>query len=180
MKKAVVNIAEARQEKAHEEKDVEEMEVDAEIETETIPDIARIARVSKARAMETHWLNIRAMESLIVDIVRETEARSVASDILEKVIEEGVWEGRMNILWREIVEDRKARVEMVRRLHSHKLDCQKKERLKKVKEKQTMVPKSLKKVNTDDDGDDKEMYKEVEMLEKLDRSRGETLLLEPK
>ena len=65
------------------------------------------------------------------------------------------------------MEDRKARMEMVRRLHSHELDCQKKERLKKVKEKQTIVPKSLKRVSTDDDGDDKEVYKEVEKLENL-------------
>jgi hypothetical protein len=162
VKKAVVNKAKDKQEE-----DVEEMEVEAEMETETIPDIARMARVRKARAMETHWLNIRAMESLIVDIVMETEARSAASNILEEIIDEGVWDGRMNILWREIVEDRKARMEMVRRLHSHELDCQKKERLKKVKEKQTIVPKSLKSVNTDDDGDDKEVYKEVEKLENL-------------
>ena len=139
-------------------------EVVEAMETEEIPDIGRASRIGKAKAMETHWMNIRMIESVVVDIVMETEARVEAKDIIEKVIEISVWKGSINKIWKELIGDNDIKVEIVRRLEVEEKEILKQARLEKVKEKILLLQR--KEVEEQESGDD-EVVKECNNLESM-------------
>ena len=74
-------------------------------------------------------MNIRMIESVVVDIVMETEARVEAKDIIEKVIEISVWKGSINKIWKELIGDNDIKVEIVRRLEVEEKEILKQARL---------------------------------------------------
>ena len=109
-------------------------------------------------------MNIRMIESVVVDIVMETEARVEAKDIIEKVIEISVWKGSINKIWKELIGDNDIKVEIVRRLEVEEKEILKQARLEKVKEKILLLQR--KEVEEQESGDD-EVVKECNNLESM-------------
>ena len=87
-------------------------------------------------------MNIRMIESVVVDIVMETEARVEAKDIIEKVIEISVWKGSINKIWKELIGDNDIKVELVRRLEVEEKEILKQARLEKERENPSSSKKS--------------------------------------
>ena len=109
-------------------------------------------------------MNIRMIESVVVYIVMETEARVEAKDIIEKVIEISVWKGSINKIWKELIGDNDIKVEIVRRLEVEEKEILKQARLEKVKEKILLLQR--KEVEEQESGDD-EVVKECNNLESM-------------